>query len=141
LIFQLEWGTLSFGQFESVYDFDSRYQSALEKFDEGRYSEALKDLKQLLEQNPGNSLSDNCQYWIGECYYALGDFWQAICEFEKVFTFAKSNKYEDAQLKLGLCYLRLKDRESARRELTRLLARFPQSKYADLGRKLLKELQ
>ena len=120
--------------------FEEGYRTALAKFNQHDYKQAKTLFKNLLMQNRNNSLSDNCQYWIGESHYALKEYQQAIIEFEKVLTFSNTNKDDDSQLKLGLCYLRLKDKESAKRELTRLIANYPQSEFTELGRKLLEEL-
>lgn len=119
---------------------EKKYQVALHEFESGKYDRALNLFEALLESGQDNSLSDNCQYWIGESFFAKGEYWQAIIEFEKVFTFPKSNKKEDAQLKLGMCYIKLGDLESARRELTRLLSKYPDSSFTRYGRRLLKEL-
>ncbi len=120
--------------------FEDDYRKALEQFNQKRYQQALSIFKELLQRERDNSLSDNCQYWIGECYYAMKDYQQAIIEFERVLTFNNTNKDDDAQLKLGLCYLRLNDNEGARRELTRLLSNYPDSEFTQLGRKLLEGL-
>ncbi|MBC8278420.1 MAG: tetratricopeptide repeat protein [FCB group bacterium] len=121
-------------------DFEERYRMALAKFNQVDYKQAKTMFKNLLMQNRNHSLSDNCQYWIGESHYALKEYQQAIIEFEKVLTFADTNKDDDAQLKLGLCYLRLNDNASAKRELTRLIANYPKSEFTELGRKLLEEI-
>lgn len=123
---------------QSGYERD--YQAALNAFNTGKYDRALTRFKALLERSKDDALSDNAQYWIGECYYGMKDYNKAVIEFEKVFTFPKSNKKDDAQLKLGLCYIRLNDKDSAHRELTRLLSKFPNSEFTTLGRKLLREL-
>ena len=123
---------------QSGYERD--YQAAYDAFNQGSYDRALTRFTNLLQRSRDNSLSDNAQYWIGECYYAKKDYNKALIEFEKVFTFAKSNKKDDAQLKLGLCYLRMNDKESAHRELTRLLSKYPDSEFTTLGRKLLRDL-
>jgi len=75
---------------------------------------------------------DNAQYWIGECHYAMRQYEKAIMDFEKVFTFPKSNKLDDAQFKLGLCYIRKGENQKAREEFQRLLDVYPKSEY--LGR-------
>ena len=85
-------------------------------------------------------LSDNCQYWIGESYYGLRNYNQAIAEFEKVFSFANSNKIDDAQLKLGVCYLRLGDKAQARNEFDRLLSAYPSSEYKPVAQRYIARL-
>ena len=87
-----------------------------------------------------HSLSDNCQYWIGECYYALRNFNQAAVEFEKVFTFPQSNKDPDAQLKLGLCYWNTGNAARAKEEFNRLIVNYPDSEYTIRARSYLSQL-
>ncbi|MFQ5707557.1 MAG: tetratricopeptide repeat protein [bacterium] len=122
-------------------DFKSSYQSALDQFNARNYQAALSQFRQLLSMDSSTSLSDNCQYWIGECYYALGNYNQAIAEFEKVFSFPNSNKSDDAQLKLGISYLKLGDRKQAASEFERLLSNYPDSEYVDLAQRYLDRLR
>ena len=96
--------------------FKSQYDNGLRLYNSRRYSEAIAVFDQLLASRENNSLIDNCQYWKGECYYGMGNYEQAILEFQKVFQFPNSNKFDDAQLKLGLCYMQLNNREQARKE-------------------------
>lgn len=121
-------------------DFKSRYQSALNQFNSRSYQAALASFMDLIATDPNNSLSDNCQYWIGECYYALGNYNQAIAEFEKVFSFPNSNKTDDAQLKLGLCYMKLGDKQQARAEFERLMSNYPKSEYVSLAQRYIARL-
>ena len=51
----------------------------------------------FLAKHKDHKWAGNAQYWIGECYDALGDYHQAVLAFEKVFTFNKSHKDDDAQ--------------------------------------------
>lgn len=114
--------------------FRSRYDEALRLYYNRRYREATAAFDQLISQGGDNSLVDNCQYWKGECYYALGNFEQSILEFQKVFTYSNSNKLDDAQLKLGLCYMKLGNAERSRREFQKLLDEYPDSEYAGRAR-------
>lgn len=102
---------------EYEINYQHGYNLALNK----QYKDAIQVFETLLAANTKHSLSDNAQYWIGECYYALGDYRAAILAFEKVFTFKQSNKNDYAQYKLGLCYYQLKDRQRAREEFQSLL--------------------
>ncbi len=116
------------------------YQNALSEYYNRNYKLAIQLFEELLARYPNTSLSDNCRYWIGESYYALGNYNQAIIEFTKVFSFANSNKMDDAQLKLGLCYLRLGDRERARQEFERLISDYPNSEYISKAQQYLSKL-
>jgi len=118
---------------EPTHEFKLAYEKGLRQFKARDYDSALATFQSLMQGDPGTTLSDNCQYWIGECYYARGDYNQAISEFERVFSFENSNKSDDAQLKLGLCYLKLGDKSQARVEFQRLLSEFPNSEYRGLA--------
>ncbi|RMG24882.1 MAG: outer membrane protein assembly factor BamD, partial [Methanobacteriota archaeon] len=109
-------------------EYEQRYQAALSLFNKRQYRAAIEQFEALVAANPNHSLADNAQYWIGECYYLLGDYRAAILAFEKVFTFKNSNKNEDAQYKLGLCYYNLKDRERARQEFQTFIDNYKNSK-------------
>ena len=110
-------------------EYQMRYQEGLDQFHARNYAQAIDVFESLIASDANNSLSDNAQYWVGESHYALGQYKQAIIDFEKVFTFPKSNKNPDAQFKLGLCYVRLGDSTKARDEFQRLLDVFPESNY------------
>ncbi|MBN2412316.1 tetratricopeptide repeat protein [candidate division KSB1 bacterium] len=120
--------------------FQAKYEDALTTYRNRSYKQAIQKFEDLLAVNANNSLVDNCQYWKGECYYALGDYNQAILEFQKVFTFSNSNKLDSAQLKLGLCYLRLGNRERARSEFEKLVSNYPDSEYISRAQTYLSRL-
>ena len=121
-------------------EYEARYNDALDLFHARRYREAIDQYEALLSTSTTNSLSDNAQYWIGECYYALGDYRAAILAFEKVFTFKNSNKNDFAQYKLGLCYYQLKDRERARQEFQTLVDNYQNSSLISSADKYLSKL-
>jgi tol-pal system protein YbgF len=123
-----------------VTDYKARYQSGLQAFKSRNYQRAIDVFGELLRFDSNNSLADNCQYWIGESYYGLGDYNQAIAEFEKVFSFPNANKSDDAQLKLGMSYYRLGDRAQAKSEFERLIALYPTSEYRPVAAKYVARL-
>ncbi|RMG66405.1 MAG: tetratricopeptide repeat protein [Calditrichaeota bacterium] len=120
--------------------YQARYEQALSLFNERRYREAIEIFQQLINQNDRHPLADNAQYWIGECYYMLGDYQAAVLAFEKVFTFPQSNKNDYAQYKLGLSYYRMGKRERAREEFQRLLDNYPDSPLVEKARDYLAQL-
>ena len=124
----------------SASSFNNRYEEATQAYRARDYRKAIQLYEGLLAENMNHSLSDNCQYWIGESYWGLGMYQQAIAAFEKVFTFANSNKDPDAQLKLGLCYLRLNDKARAREELQKLIDNYPSSNYVSTARGYLAQI-
>ncbi len=121
--------------------FRERYKAALQLYYNRKYREAIEAFSALLAENPNHSLADNCQYWIGESYYGLGNYEQAIAEFEKVFAYPNSNKADAALLKLGVTYLKLGDRESARAQFEQLIATYPKSEFVSKAQAYLSKLQ
>jgi len=119
--------------------YSSRYQQAYQKYLSRNYREAIRMFEALLAESSRHSLSDNCQYWIGECYYAMANYQQAILAFQKVFTFAQSNKNADAQLKLGLCYWQLQDQGKAKLEFQKLVDNYPTSDYVSIAQRYLEQ--
>ncbi len=120
--------------------FAGRYQEARQDYLNRHYREAIQKFEALLDIDTQNSLSDNCQYWIGECYYGLGNYQQAIIAFEKVFSFPQSNKDDAAQLKLGLCYMRLNDKKRAKAELQKLIDNYPTSEFVSIAKRLIAKI-
>jgi tol-pal system protein YbgF len=127
-------GDVEYGEYES------RYDQALSLFHSQDYQNAIESFESLLAAQNNHSLADNSQFWIGECHYALGQYKKAIIDFEKVFTFPKSNKLDAAQFKLGLCHLRLGDKSKAQEEFKRLVDQYPKSEYLRQAQKHLQEL-
>lgn len=121
--------------------YKDRYEDARQDYLARRYREAIQKFEVLLAENTMSSLSDNCQYWIGESYWGLGQYQQAIVAFEKVFSFIKSNKEDAAQLKLGLCYLRMKDNERAKQEFQKLIDNYPTSEYVSSARRAIAQME
>lgn len=120
-------------------DFEISYQDALQLFHENRYNDSANQFYQLLQINPKHKLADNCQYWIGECRYAQGYYHQAIVEFTKVSAFDAADKKDDAQLMLGLCFMKLGEKQSAHSELNWFVSTFASSEYINKAFQYLKQ--
>ncbi|MFC1556985.1 tetratricopeptide repeat protein [candidate division KSB1 bacterium] len=123
-----------------ISEFVEQYRRALNSFMTRDYQNALTSFQVLLEKDTQHILSDNCQYWIGESYYALKDYRSAIIAFEKVFTYFRSNKDDDAQLKISLCYFQLGDMVKAKEEIIKLINNYPASEYILRAQNLLDKI-
>ncbi len=121
-------------------DYEAEYKRALDLFHNRQYREAIQVFQQLVNQNPNHPLADNAQYWIGESYFALGQYKKAILAFEKVFLFDQSNKNDYAQYKLGLCYYQLGDKQRARSEFQKLIDQYPRSPLVNKARQYLQKI-
>ena len=105
------------------------YEKALQAFDAQQYEASKGHFTSILETDPRGSLADNAQYWLGECAYAVENYTGALEAFKHVFQYPDTEKDDDAQLKLGYCYLKLRDTESALIEFKRLTVDYPESEY------------
>lgn len=101
------------------------YDASYTLFHERRYDEAEKSFTRFLEQNPRTDLSDNAQFWIGECHYARGDYDRALAAFmATVERYPSGNKVPDALVKAGKSLEGLGDRDGAIETYREILRRF-----------------
>jgi len=70
----------------------------------------------------------NAFYWLGECYYDLHEYNQALSAFEKALTVSDSYKERDARVKVIYCYLKLGWNDNAKWEVARFLKDYPNDK-------------
>ncbi len=120
-------------------EYQAKYIESLSNYQNGEWNTSLDGFKFLIQSDSNHELADNSQYWIGEVYYSLKDFRRSIKEFEKVFTFAGTNKADDAQFKLGLCYINIGELDKAKVEFENLLELYPNSEYFSRSQELFKQ--
>ena len=72
-------------------------------------------------------LEDNCVYWIGEANFQKRRYNEAIASFEKVMTYASSEKKGHAQYMMAQCYERLGDKEKAKAGYEKVVKEYPMS--------------
>lgn len=102
------------------------------------YQLALINFRAFQERYPGTRLSDNAQYWIGEVYYAQGQFTRAVEEFRMVIEeYPGQDKAPAAYYKLALCFQQLQDQATAKRYLEFLVEHFPNTREARLAKERL----
>ncbi|HET6512645.1 MAG TPA: tetratricopeptide repeat protein [Candidatus Kapabacteria bacterium] len=120
----------------------SQYQTALQAFNEGRYSQSIDMLTELRRSDPNSVYAPNYEYWRGESFYALGQYERAIQSFTTVQTqFPGSAKSDDAEFKIAESYDKLGDRSRARLAYERLLAVHPDSEYRPRAETKLRRLR
>ena len=117
------------------------YENAWKRLREKDYRGAIQQFKKFVENHPKNGLTDNAQYWIGESYYALKEFDQAILEFDEVRKkYADGDKAPAAWLKIGFAFAELGNRVDARLILQEVINRYPQSDAAEKAREKIQAL-
>lgn len=116
------------------------YDQALELFKQRGYQEALAIWTGLLNTGAPEGLESNCHYWVGECYYAMRQFSEALTHFQHVLEYPQTTKKDDAQLKIALCYEQMGDRARAREEYQKLIDQYPVSPYVSRARERMGKL-
>jgi tol-pal system protein YbgF len=120
--------------------YESRYNEGRSLFTSGKFTQSIRHFRNMIAQNDSHSLSDNCQYWIGEAYYRLGKYEQALLEFDKTLTFINNNKREDSLYKMAVCHEKLEEKKEAREIYIRLIAEFPETRHSSYVLKSLETL-
>lgn len=117
---------------------EGAYLTAFDALKNGKYDEAIRGFRALLEKWPQGRYADNALYWSGEAYYVKRDYKSALSAFQAVLQrFPTSPKAPDAMLKAGLTQLDLKQDAEGRATLQRLVETYPQSNAAKLAQQRL----
>ncbi len=117
---------------------EGAYLAAFDSLKNGKYDEAIRGFRTLLEKWPQGRYADNALYWSGEAYYVKRDYKAALGAFQAVLQrFPTSPKGPDAMLKTGLTQIELKQEADGRATLQRLVETYPQSNAARLAQQRL----
>jgi tol-pal system protein YbgF len=121
---------------------EDEYRTALALVEQQNCTEGIPRLRSYLRKYPDSPLSDNAQYWIGECYYAQRDFNNAILAYYDVTRrYPKGDRVCAAMLKQGLAFAELGDAADARIVLERLIQSHPDCEEANQARAKLSALE
>ncbi|MAV64456.1 MAG: hypothetical protein CMG00_04610 [Candidatus Marinimicrobia bacterium] len=124
----------------SDQEFREKYSKYYKNYINEDYDMSIRGFKELLSSNKSHDLSENCQYWMGEAYFAKGQYDIALSEFKKVFGFPNEKKEDDAQLKIGICYIKLEDNAKAKKELQNYIDQYPQGEFVAKAKSYLLQL-
>ncbi|MDZ7722740.1 MAG: tetratricopeptide repeat protein [candidate division KSB1 bacterium] len=117
--------------------FSNAYRQARSQFEQKNYQACIQSMQTLLQNYPSSNMADNCQYWIAESYFGLGQYEKAVIEFQKVFAYEPTDKHDDAQLMIALSYRRMGQTEQAQQAFQSFLDSYPDSEYIGLVRKYM----
>jgi len=117
------------------------YTAAFDALKASNYPVAITGFSNFLSTYPTSSFAENAQYWLGEAYYAKGDYDQAAKAFRVVGErWPGSRKSPDALLKLGYSQLELKHFSDARVALSDVTRKYPDSEAAKLAADRLRRI-
>jgi len=118
---------------------DTLYKNAMQTYERKEFVAAREQFRAFLAVYPKDDLSDNAQFWIGECYYSEKNYEKAIIAYDDVIKkYPKGAKVPSALLKQALCWLELGDKTFAKSLLTRVIKDYPRSEQAKIAKEKLK---
>jgi tol-pal system protein YbgF len=93
---------------------EALYESSNENLLRRQFGEAEAGFRTFIQRYPDHSLAGSAQFWLGETYYAQGDFRQAAQAFLQGYqNYPKSRRAADSLLKLGISLGRLGQKQQA----------------------------
>jgi tol-pal system protein YbgF len=123
-------------------DLADAYRNALMLFGKGKHAESRAAFQHVFDADPNGELADNALYWIGETYFAAGDYSSAMRYYDRVTKeYADQNKAPDAMLKMGLTFVKTGDLAMARRTFEEVIKKYPYSTPAASAKYELKRIK
>jgi len=124
------------------------YDTAYQDFVKGRYELAIQQFEKFVKDFPTNSRAPQAYYFLGECYYNLGNLKLAAQNLSLIITRHKENvpNYQNSRqvppalFRLGGVYEEAGKLEKAKAFWGILLIDYPNTSEAHLARKRLKRL-
>ena len=103
-----------------------QYNFAFGLLKQADYPAAEAALKSFIRQHPDDGLAGSAQYWLGETYYARGNYAEAVVAFAEGYKrHPKGTKAADGLLKLGMSLARVNRKQDACTALAQLDRDFP----------------
>lgn len=116
------------------------FDRAFKDMASGDYSLAILGFNEYVKTFPETDLTDDAQFWIGECHYRQQNFTGAATEYGKVEkNYPDSDKMPSALYKLGRCYEEQGETAKARKYFEDTAARFPDTQEAELAVEKLRD--
>ncbi len=116
------------------------YSAALSEYKRRNFQEAATQFDAILNSGT-DKLADNCHYWMGESFYGMKKYNDAIKQFETVLGYPGSGKRPYAQFMIGNSYLGLGDKAAAKDAFSKLVSTYPSSGLVERAKTKLSRLQ
>lgn len=110
---------------------DAVYAKGLASFNARQYQEALGIFQEFSRNFKTSPLMPNALFWMGECYFQLGDFANAALSYQEVIEkYPKSAKHADALFKRGVAFSKLGNAGAAKLSFKEVIDKYPDSAFA-----------
>lgn len=114
----------------------SSLNTALKEINQGQYQEALESMSMVpVKERDGYSIN----FYSGVAYQELGEYKRAIGSFSEVVHHGDNLLVEQSEWYIGLCYLRIDERQKALEQFRLIASR--KGFYGEQSCKLLKQLE
>lgn len=126
------------------------YQRGFEYYQKGDYKKAIQTFSRVRDEYPLNPVALMAELGIADSYFENEQYVDAEVSYNSFVELHPTNpNVPYAMFQLGMCHyhqMQTIDRDQteavkARKEFERLMARFPQSKFAIMGEKNLREVK
>jgi tol-pal system protein YbgF len=118
------------------------YDAAYYDFTRGKYDVAIEGFEEFIKQYPDSPNADNARYWVGECYYSMGDLARAETEFGRVIVeYPDGNKVPSAAYKLGMVRVAQGRADDARAQFRQVVEKYPGTNEARLAADRLRAME
>ncbi len=117
------------------------FDMAYADYTKGNYELAIDGFKIYRQQFADSPLADDALYWIGECYFSLGKYPEAIEQFNTlIFNYPQGNNVPAAYLKKGMSFVELGKKDEAVSVFKLLISKYPNDEEAKIAQQKIKEL-
>jgi tol-pal system protein YbgF len=111
------------------------FQSSYMDLTLGNYDLAVQGFKNYLIRFPDASNAPDAHYYLGESYYSLQRYLEAVADYQTVIKeYSRSRLVPACYLKSGYCYQKLEEGELAEKAFRELISRYPRSEEAEQAR-------
>ncbi len=123
-------------------DCQKSYDDAFVLARQGKYESAIAGFQSFLGNCANDPSAENAYFWIGECYYSLEKYSQAVTQFDYVLkNYKGSANTSRALYKLARSKQELGQKAEARKTFQQLINEFPKTLEAEQAKDRLKELK
>ena len=121
---------------------DNLYKGAYMDLTLGNYDLGVQGFKNYLVRYPDAKNADSARYYLGECYYGMSRYLEAVAEYQTVIREYSSSRYvPSSYLQSGFCYKELEEEQLSQRAFRELISKYPRSEEAEQARVELQETE
>ncbi|WP_290874752.1 tol-pal system protein YbgF [Aquabacterium sp.] len=111
------------------------FDEALARLRAADFATGAAGLNALLQSRPTTGYRESAWYWLGNAYYGLRQYKEAITSFKQLIDKAPDHaRAPEALLSIANCFGELKDNDATRRTLEALVKQYPQTEAAQAAR-------